>query len=205
VAREGLGKMQGRSSRAKRNHADDILAYLKEKVVEQDLEDESEEGPAKLKRLLMKCLHRLDALPSEQALIVKAQEVVAYKWIVKAVQSHMKFRKKGGLKVKDRDNIILAVSTINTEQVSEESEDMPEEIHRYIVNTKLDLNATRFFERERRHADGKKRRDKIDLEFVSTWLHDEGCRLDTFSSKRNCYNPFTKQMEQHKVHEKRGT
>jgi hypothetical protein len=206
VSKEGLGKMKGRSSRAERKQAHDILTYLKQKVVEQDMEDESdEEGPAKLKRLLKKCLHKLDALPSEQELLAKAKEAVAYTWILKALKSHVKFRMNEGLKVKDRDKIILAASTISAKQLAEGSENMPEEIHRYIVNTILDLNAARFFERERRYADRKKRRDKIDLEFVSTWLHDEGCRLDTFSSKRNCYNPYTKLMEQHKVHEKRGT
>jgi hypothetical protein len=114
VPKDGLGRIKRRSSRAERKQAHDILTYLKQKVVEQDLEDESdEEGPAKLKRLLKKCLHKLDALPSKQELLAKAKEAVAYKWIIKAFKSHVNFRKNGGLKVKDRDKIILAASTIS--------------------------------------------------------------------------------------------
>lgn len=85
--------MLGRSSRAERRHAHDILACLKEKVVEHEVNDK--EGPPKLKRLLEKCLHRLDALPSEHALLAKAKEAAAFKWIVRTVKSHVKFRKKG--------------------------------------------------------------------------------------------------------------
>lgn len=116
MPREGLGKMKGRSSRAERKHAHDTLAYLKERVVESRLEEDVNdtiEGPAKLKRLLKKCLQQLDALPTEKELSVKAKEAEAYKWVVKAVKSHINFQKKG-LKVKDRDKIILAVSTIKS-------------------------------------------------------------------------------------------
>lgn len=69
----------------------------------------------------------------------------------------------------------------------------------------LGHNSERFFEREKRVAERKERSDKVDLEFVWKWLHEEGCRLDTFSSKRKCTNPFTGEKEEHKIHEKRGT
>jgi hypothetical protein len=99
--------------------------------------------------------------------------------------------------------ITLAATTPNMSAIFDHEEER--RIHNELVKKLLHKNSKRYMQREKRDTERKIRSDKVDLEFVCTWLHEEGCRLDTFSSKRNCYNQFTKQWEQHKVHEKRGT